>query len=251
LSLIAPFDPSSLSSSLRFFPAGVAAQADIQGVLGVIPFNRDLDEECKRALYTSSTVMDAYRTCGGLFLLAANSAPISVIQTPSFLNAFCSTNCTTMLQAIGQITACSNSAANIFYTTTEYNTINSANYRHQPRHGPVWLGSPFQGIMCPRTPDGQQWCIANEVAAAIQAKGLSAANVNSLTAIDIVSAEGQRLFALLYGHGDDAGEPLTRTIQSSQSVATAFASYMAPVVKAYQAVNCTGALKRREAFVDI
>jgi hypothetical protein len=61
-------------------PSTTNAQADIQGILGDIPFDNNLEESCKQSIFTSKTVMEAFRVCGGLMLMAANVAPVSAIM---------------------------------------------------------------------------------------------------------------------------------------------------------------------------
>ena len=57
-------------------PSLADAQASLQGILGFLPFDNNLEESCKLSVYTSRTVLEAFRVCGGLFLIAGNTYPV-------------------------------------------------------------------------------------------------------------------------------------------------------------------------------
>ncbi|KAJ1559726.1 hypothetical protein HK405_009564 [Cladochytrium tenue] len=242
-------------------PEPARPQADIQSVLGVIPFTRDLDEGCKIAIYTSTTVMDAFRTCGGVYLVAANSAPVSVLQSPSFLDSFCSTNCSSMIQALTQITDCQQSAANLFYNTSQYNEINGASIPtnmamdllgNQEFPQVTSTLEALQGVLCPRTADGSAWCVANEINEAVSLLGLSASQVNSLTAVEVVKQPSIACSSCFSGSGTSQGSHYGNLTQAAQ-VATSFYSYMQPVLTAYKSTiaNCSSSLARRNVILNL
>ncbi|KAJ3196702.1 snoRNP complex protein nop56 [Irineochytrium annulatum] len=81
-------------------PAAILGQGLPSSLMAKVLWSDGVSDACKSTVYSSAALMNAYQSCGGLALINFAHSPLATLQSPGFLNTFCSSNCSGAIQTL-------------------------------------------------------------------------------------------------------------------------------------------------------
>ncbi|KAJ3333458.1 hypothetical protein HDU76_007880 [Blyttiomyces sp. JEL0837] len=215
----------------------VQSQSDIQNIVGAVPWDAAVDKNCIIQIYTSGPILDAFEACGGLSLLALNTAPVSILQSPTFLPTFCSANCTSAIAALRGSLApycdspnpTANPSPNLL-TTSQNPSYTLSLFAGQNFESMVSALQAASTFACLTKPDGS-YCIQDDIN-----RGLNVLKPTSLEGITATALASNLGVACT-----DCFNQAYKKLTDFQDIAPAFFAFMQPAFDAFSGIkgNCT------------